>query len=81
MLQLTPVRGKLYQHPWQVVTSMIDLWDGLNALYHILIYNSVLKPQRTLMKSSARAPRTATKFAVKTAIDLTATMAHLKDIL
>ena len=40
----------------------------------ILIYNSVLKPLHTIVKSSARAPRTATKFAVKTAVDLTATI-------
>ena len=38
MLQLTPVRGKLQQHPGQVVTSMIDLWCALNALYH-MYYN------------------------------------------
>ena len=40
----------------------------------ILIYNSVLKPHYTILKSSARAPRTVTKCTVKTAIDLTATI-------
>ena len=37
----------------------------------ILIYNSVLKRQHAILKNGARTPRTVTKFAVKTAIDLT----------
>ena len=37
----------------------------------ILIYNSVLKWQHANLKNAARTPRTVTKFAVKTAIDLT----------
>ena len=40
----------------------------------ILIYNSVLKCQHTILKSGASTPRTVTKFAVKTAIDLTSTI-------
>ena len=43
----------------------------------INIYNCVLKPHYTILKSSARAPRTVTKFAVKTAIDLTASAVFL----
>ena len=30
-----PGTGKLKQHPGQIVTSMIDLWDALNALYYM----------------------------------------------
>ena len=40
-------------------------------VFGILIYNSVLKPQHTIMKSSARATRTATNFIVKTAFTAT----------
>ena len=41
---------------------------------YILIYNSVLKCQHTILKSGASTPRTVTTFAVKTAIDLTSTI-------
>ena len=37
-------------------------------------YNSVLKCQHAILKSGASTPRTVTKFAVKTAIDLTSTI-------
>ena len=40
----------------------------------ILIYNSVLKCQHTILKSGASTPRTVTKFAVKTATDLASTI-------
>ena len=39
-----------------------------------ILYNSVLKRHHTIMKISARAPRTVTKFALKTAIDLPGTI-------
>ena len=42
-----------------------------NAEAKLLIYNSVLKWQHANLKNGARTPRTVTKFAVKTAIDLT----------
>ena len=46
-----------------------------NELFNgILIYNSVLKCQHDILKSGASTPRTVTKFAVKTAIDLTSTI-------
>ena len=38
---------------------------------NIYIYNSVLKRQHAILKNGARTPCTVTKFAVKTAIDLT----------
>ena len=40
----------------------------------IYIYNSILIWGLTILKSGARTPRTVTKFAVKTAIDLTQTI-------
>ena len=40
----------------------------------IYIYNSILIWELTILKSGARTPRTVTKFAVKTAIDLTQTI-------
>ena len=40
---------------------------------HIYIYNSILIWELTILKSGARTPRTVTKIAVKTAIDLTQT--------
>ena len=40
----------------------------------IYIYNSILIWELTILKSGARTPRTVTKFAVKTGIDLTQTI-------
>ena len=40
----------------------------------IYIYNSILIWGLTILKSGARTPRTVTKFAVKTAIDMTQTI-------
>ena len=42
--------------------------------YTSYIYNSILIWALTILKSGARTPRTITKFAVKTAIDLTQTI-------
>ena len=56
----------LYQ---SVPTSDLEM-DSLTSF----IYNSVLKCQHTILKSGASTPRTVTKFAVKTAIDLTSTI-------
>ena len=53
-----------------VVNSLI-IPRTASAIY---IYNSVLKCQHTILKSGARTPRTVTKFAVKTDIDLTSTI-------
>ena len=54
----------------------IDLCgDHIDASgHHIYIYNSILIWELTILKSGARTPRTVTKFAVKTAIDLTQTI-------
>ena len=41
---------------------------------YIYIYNSILIWGLTILKSGARTPRTVTKFAVKTAIDMTQTI-------
>ena len=30
-----PGTGQVEQHPGQVVTSMIDLWNVINAIYHM----------------------------------------------
>ena len=35
VLQFAPIRGKLQQHPGQVVTCMICHRDALNVLYHM----------------------------------------------
>ena len=66
--------GQVVTTPGQVVTCMIGHWYALNVLYHIYIYNSILIWVLTILKSGARTPRTVTKFAVKTAIDLTQTI-------
>ena len=41
---------------------------------NIYIYNCILKSHQTIRKISARAPRTATKFAVKIGIDVSDTI-------
>ena len=59
--------------------SIINKKDELNIMVddikpHIYIYNSILIWGLTILKSGARTPRTVTKFAVKTAIDMTQTI-------
>ena len=55
--------------------TVISSFLYLVCLFHqILIYNSVLKCQHSIPKSGVSTPRTVTKFAVETAIDLTSTI-------
>ena len=49
-------------------------WTASNRHASIYIYNSILIWGLTILKSGARTPRTVTKFAVKTAIDMTQTI-------
>ena len=54
--------------------ELLCAYEVYSLEHAILIYNSVLKCQHTILKSGASTPRTVTKFAVKTAIDLTSTI-------
>ena len=53
---------------------LLELCLFVISAVSILIYNSILKWQHSILKSGASTPRTVTKFAVKTAIDLTSTI-------
>ena len=53
------------------VRFILSDYERKSSVTDILIYNSVLKRQHAILKNGARTPRTVTKFAVKTAIDLT----------
>ena len=59
----------MIEHRPHAIQLYLDQWCRPDQ--PILIYNSVLKWQHANLKNGARTPRTVTKFAVKTAIDLT----------
>ena len=53
---------------------VLCLFGQCPGICPIYIYNSILIWELAILKSGARMPRTVTKFAVKTAIDLTQTI-------